>query len=145
MATERFTRSPAFRVALWSGLSAGPVLAVVWPIFVRLESGEWPLELLPIVLAMLTLGTLTGLGAGLTLMLPALSLLNVRPGPRLRWVAAGVGAGVCLLLIALFGIFSGVERLGAQWPLWLLLTIAGALCGWIGGLAVARGRTAPAD
>ena len=134
--SERFTRSPAFRVALWAGLSAGPVLAALWPVFVRLESGVWPASPLALTLAMLTLGTLTGLGAAFTLLWPALSLLDLRPGPRLRWLAAGLGAAVCLVLVTLFGLLSGVERLGSQWPLWLLLTMVGALCGWLGALAV---------
>ncbi len=134
--SDRFTRSPAFRVALWAGLSAGPVLAALWPVFVRLESGVWPASPLALTLAMLTLGTLTGLGAAFTLLWPVLSLLDLRPGPRLCWMAAGLGAGVCLALVALFGLLSGVERLGSQWPLWLLLTMVGALCGWLGALAV---------
>ena len=57
MSAERFTRSPAFRTALWGGLSAGPVLALLWPVFVRLESGVWPASPLALTLAMLTLGT----------------------------------------------------------------------------------------
>ena len=32
MSAERFTRSPALRTALWGGLSAGPVLALLWPV-----------------------------------------------------------------------------------------------------------------
>ncbi|MDO5624382.1 MAG: hypothetical protein Q4G71_06810 [Pseudomonadota bacterium] len=145
MSTERFTRTPAFRIALWGGLSAGPVLALLWPIFVRLESGVWPASPIALTLAMFTLGTLTGLGAAFTVLLPALSLFKLRPGPRLRWVAAGVGAGVCLILVTLFGLFSDVERVGAQWPLGLLLTIVGALCGWLGALAVPAAHSVPRD
>lgn len=70
MSVEPFTRSPAFRTALWGGLSGGPVLALLWPVFVRLESGVWPASPLALTLARLTLGTLTGLAAGFTVLLP---------------------------------------------------------------------------
>ena len=70
MSVERFTRSPAFRAALWGGLSGGPVLALLWPVFVRLHSGVWPASPLALTLPMLTLGTLTGLAAGFTVLLP---------------------------------------------------------------------------
>ena len=145
MSAERFTRSPAFRTALWGGLSAGPVLALLWPVFVRLESGVWPASPLALTLAMLTLGTLTGLAAAFTVLLPVLSLLNLRPGPRLRRTAVAAGGGVCLVLVTLFGLFSGGERLGSQWPLGLLLTIVGALCGWLGAMAVPAARPACPD
>lgn len=136
MTPERFTRSPAFRTALWAGLSAGPVLAILWPVFVRLDSGVWPQSPLALTLAMLTLGTLTGLAAALTLLLPLLAWFDPRPGPRLRWLASGGGALVCLVLVAGFGFFGGADRSGSQWPLWLLLTIAGGVCGALGALAV---------
>ena len=70
MNVERFPRSPAFLTALWGGLSAGPVLALLWPVFVRRESGVWPASPLALPLPMLTLGTLTGLAAGFTVLLP---------------------------------------------------------------------------
>ena len=111
MSAERFTRSPAFRTALWGGLSAGPVLALLWPVFVRLESGVWPASPLALTLAMLTLGTLTGLA----------------------------------VVVTLFGLFSGAERLGSHWPLGLVLTIVGALCGWLGAVAVPAARPARPD
>ena len=131
-----FWRSPAFRIALWGGLSSGPVLAVLWPLFVRLESGVWPLSLVANTAAMLTLGTITGLGAAFTLLLPVLSLMNVRPGPQLKWQAAAVGGGVCALLVAVFGWLLGAMRLGEQWPLWVVLTLAGAVSAWLGALTV---------
>ena len=99
MSAERFTRSPALRTALWGGLSAGPVLALLWLVFVRL----------------------------------------------LRRTAAAATGGVCLVLVTLFGLFSGGERLGSQWPLGLLLTIVGALCGWLGAMAVPAARPACPD
>lgn len=136
----RFTRTPAFRIALWGGLSAGPVLALLWPWLVRLETGEWPVSMVALTLAMLTLGTVTGLGVAFTLLLPVLHLLDLRPGPRLRWQAAAASAGVCALLVAGFGVLTQAVRLGEQWPLWLTLTIAGALCGWIGACAVREGE-----
>ena len=143
MASERLTQSRAFRIALWSGLSAGPVLSVLWPVFVWLESGVWPASMVALTVAMLTLGTLVGLAASLTLMWPALSLMNLRSrGPRLHAIAAGIGGVICLAQVSLFGLFSGVERLGAQWPLALLLTIVGAVCGYLGSLAV-RGAANP--
>ena len=145
MSVERFPRSPAFPTALWGELSAGPVLALLWPVFVRLESGVWPASPLALTLAMLTLGTLTGLAARFTMMLPVLSLLDLGPGPRLRWTAAAARGGVCLVLVTLFGLFSGAERLGSQWPLGLLLTIVGALCGWLGAMAVPAARPACPD
>ena len=79
------------------------------------------------------------------MMLPVLSLLDLRPGPRLRWTAAAATGGVCLVLVTLFGLFSGAERLGSQWPLGLLLTIVGALCGWLGAMAVPAARPACPD
>ena len=82
----------------------------------------------------------TGLAAGFTVLLPVLSLLDLRPGPRLRRTAVAAGGGVCLVLVTLFGLFSGGERLGSQWPLGLLLTIVGALCGWLGAVAVPAAR-----
>lgn len=145
MASERFTQSPAFRVALWSGLCAGPVLAVLWPVFVRLESGVWPASMVALTLAMLTLGTLVGLAAGLTLMLPVLSFIDLPSAPRVRGIAAGVGGLICLVLVSLFGVFSGAERMGAQWPLGLLLTIVGALCGYLGSFAVRRAPAPSTD
>lgn len=142
MTSERLTQLPAWRIALWSGLSAGPVLALLWPVFVRLQSGVWPASMLALTVAMLTLGTLVGVAASITLMLPVLSFMTLRPGPRLRAVAASVGGLICLALVSLFGLFSGAQRLGAQWPLGLLLTIVGAVCGYLGSLAV---RGAPAN
>ncbi|QTD45438.1 hypothetical protein [Ottowia testudinis] len=141
MATGRFFQSPAFRIAWWSGLSAGPVLALAWPVFVRLESGVWPASMLALTLAMLTLGTLVGLAAAFTLMLPVLSFINLQTGRRTQAVATIVGGLICLILVSLFGLFSDVERLGAQWPLGLLLTIAGAVCGYLGSWAVRGAAT----
>ena len=138
MANERFFQSPAFRVALRSGLWAGPVLALLWPVFVRMQSGVWPASMVALTLAMLSLGTLVAVAAALTLMLPALSFLPLRPGAGLRFIAAGVGGLICLVLVSLFGLISGAERLGAQWPLGLLLTIVGAACGYLGSFAVRR-------
>ncbi|MDO5290743.1 MAG: hypothetical protein Q4F13_14090 [Pseudomonadota bacterium] len=140
--TEKFTRSAPFRAALWGGLSTGPVLAVLWPLFVRLESGVWPLSLVAHTVAMLTLGTVTGLGAALTLLLPVLSLLNVHTGPRLKWQAAAAGAGVCVLLVAGFGLMADAVRLGEQWPLWAVLVLTGAISGWLGGAMASRPRRA---
>lgn len=122
MSAERFTRSPALRTALWGGLSAGPVRALLWPVFVRRESGVWPASPLALTLAMLTRGTLMGLAAGFTVLLPVLSLLDLRPGPRLRRTAAAAGGAVCLVL-----------------------TIVGALCGWLGAMAVPAARPARPD
>ncbi len=144
MANASFIRSPTVRIAFFSGLAAGPVLAVLWPLFVRLESGVWPHSPLALTLAMLTLGTLVGMAAAFTLLLPALSLVRLRPGTALLWqIAALAGGGVCVLT-ALFGLFSGVERIGTQWPLWGLLTIAGALCGWLGAFVATRSKALPA-
>lgn len=137
-AETRFTRTPAFRVSLWSGLLAGPVLALLWPVLVRLESGAWPISMVALTVAMLTLGTLTGLGVAFTLLLPVLHAMDVRLGPPLRWQAAALGAGVCALLMAGFGFLTDAVRLGEQWPLWLTLTIAGGLCGWIGAWITLR-------
>lgn len=139
---EKFTHSAPFRTALWGGLSTGPVLAVLWPLFVRLESGVWPLSLVAHTVAMLALGTITGLGAAFTLLLPVLSLLNVQRGPRLKWQAAAVGAGVCALLVAGFGLLADAVRLGEQWPLWAVLVLAGGISGWLGGVMASRPRRA---
>ncbi len=135
-------RSPAFRVALFGGLSAGPVLALLWPMFVRLESGVWPASMVALTVAMLTLGTVVGVAVALTVFWPVLAMLKVE-GRGLRWIAAGVGGVVCLLLVVVFGLFAPGDRLGAQWPLGLFLTITGALSGWLGALTVRPGDHPP--
>ncbi|MDO5691455.1 MAG: hypothetical protein Q4G70_03105 [Pseudomonadota bacterium] len=132
-------RDVPFRLALGAGLSAGPVLAVLWPVFARLESGDWPASMVALTVAMLTLGVVVGLGAAFTLLFPLAMLLNLRRGAALLWQAPLLGAGLCALLMAVFGLVTGAERLGAQWPLWLTMALAGAACGLVGALVANLG------
>ena len=140
-----FWRALAFRVALYAGLSAGPVLAVLWPVFVRLESGVWPASPLALTVAMLYAGHADGCrcslyadAAGAEPHAPAAGAVTAPDGLRGRRRAVSRADG---------GVrgHHGVERLGAQWPLWLVLTIAGAVCGWIGALAVPAARSKSND